>query len=721
MRREGRLPRACRAVRQASLLAALSGACAATGAPPASSLPLRQVVLYSNGLGTFERAGRLPSGHFSVRLRALEVVDVMKTLAVVSRDGRAASGSAASLKRLDEAGRMELDLTVPADREVTVSYAAPSPPWRAVYKLMLDGAGHGALETWAAINNESDEEWRDVRLTLAMAAPFSNRVDLQAAQCAAPTDATKGSARPPLGGFVAPERAGPDRDHDRIPDAFDACPDDPEVYNGFEDEDGCPDRGYSGTGHPSPISGLIHFPTETSQIAPVDKAPLDAIAATLQANPDIKLVEVQGHAADDERNPLGVAVERAAAVRRALLARGVGRERLRIRSYGATRPVCSSSGENCRSLNRRVELLTLEPVPRSGSSDAATPIPSKAGAAIPTASPTPHRETATTRYELGAPVTVPYRSSATVAIGSARVNATEVHFFRPDPNVPGSGATLYRAVRFETPAGAGLEGGPLTIYAGGVYVGDTVVDRLQPGEVTLLPFALDAATKVVVTREASSEPAGLVKIARGVFTVEDRQLLRTRYDVAVQTSPAAPIYLRHERRAGYEITRPPRGSEPAGGADIVPVNPGPDGRAALTIEESRTVRREITLTEEPEFDLERYVHGAAALTAPLTDRLRLLQALHAAAEHLDSAQDLLRLQVDDRTQHLSELRDNLEMIRKNARAAGLRKRVADELAATTRKRDDLAQKAAEVIDERDRKRAELRAQLEDLVYDRPAP
>ena len=40
-------------------------------------------------------------------------------------------------------------------------------------------------------------------------------------------------------GFITP-RIG-DRDGDGIPDNVDKCPDQPENYNGFEDEDGCPD------------------------------------------------------------------------------------------------------------------------------------------------------------------------------------------------------------------------------------------------------------------------------------------------------------------------------------------------------------------------------------------------------------------------------------------------------------------------------------------------
>lgn len=33
----------------------------------------------------------------------------------------------------------------------------------------------------------------------------------------------------------------PDRDNDAIPNDVDRCPDDPETYNGFQDQDGCPD------------------------------------------------------------------------------------------------------------------------------------------------------------------------------------------------------------------------------------------------------------------------------------------------------------------------------------------------------------------------------------------------------------------------------------------------------------------------------------------------
>lgn len=54
-----------------------------------------------------------------------------------------------------------------------------------------------------------------------------------------PVGATTATAPPPHGGHSG--GGGADRDGDGIPDASDKCPGDPEDFDGFEDEDGCPD------------------------------------------------------------------------------------------------------------------------------------------------------------------------------------------------------------------------------------------------------------------------------------------------------------------------------------------------------------------------------------------------------------------------------------------------------------------------------------------------
>jgi len=154
-----------------------------------------------------------------------------------------------------------------------------------------------------------------------------------------------------------------DNDRDRILDVDDQCPDEPETYNGKDDEDGCPDKGRVIVRKGKlEILDKIYFETASDVIKPVSLPLIDAIAATLNGNPQIQLIEVQGHA--DERGDadynLDLTERRARSVKRALIERQVDALRLTSRGYGESQPICRKRNEACWSKNRRVEFVILE-------------------------------------------------------------------------------------------------------------------------------------------------------------------------------------------------------------------------------------------------------------------------------------------------------------------------------------------------------------------------
>jgi OOP family OmpA-OmpF porin len=154
----------------------------------------------------------------------------------------------------------------------------------------------------------------------------------------------------------------PDNDKDRILDVNDKCPNDPETYNGFQDDDGCPDQGrIRVTKTKLEILDKIYFETDKTEIKPVSFPLLDAIASTIKGNPQIQLIEIQGHA--DERGSDDHNMEltdgRAHSVMRALEERGVNPGTLRAKGYGETKPICTGHNEDCWSKNRRVEFIIL--------------------------------------------------------------------------------------------------------------------------------------------------------------------------------------------------------------------------------------------------------------------------------------------------------------------------------------------------------------------------
>ena len=155
----------------------------------------------------------------------------------------------------------------------------------------------------------------------------------------------------------------PDNDQDRILDPDDECPNRPEVYNGFEDDDGCPDRGrVEVVGSNIVIMDRVYFETDSAEIREISYPILDAVAATLRGNPQITLVEIQGHAderSSDEYN-LRLTQDRARSVANYLVNRGgVERSRLRAVGYGERCPVNPASTPAAWEENRRVEFKII--------------------------------------------------------------------------------------------------------------------------------------------------------------------------------------------------------------------------------------------------------------------------------------------------------------------------------------------------------------------------
>ncbi len=154
-----------------------------------------------------------------------------------------------------------------------------------------------------------------------------------------------------------------DNDKDRILDVDDKCPNEPETYNGTEDEDGCPDRGrVVVTDTAIEILDMVYFEYNKAVIKSQSYPILDAVAATLQGNPSIQLVEVQGHT--DERGNdaynLDLSDRRAAAVKKYLEDKGVESNRLESQGYGETQPVDNRHNEAAWAKNRRVAFLILK-------------------------------------------------------------------------------------------------------------------------------------------------------------------------------------------------------------------------------------------------------------------------------------------------------------------------------------------------------------------------
>ncbi len=112
------------------------------------------------------------------------------------------------------------------------------------------------------------------------------------------------------------------------------------------------------------ILDAVEFAPGTTALRTTSRATLDAVAATLRANPGIELVEVQAHMAGsgDAAADQALSDQRAATVRAYLVDAGVEPARLAAQGYGDTQPIDRAAPAK----NERVSFLILKRSPDAG-------------------------------------------------------------------------------------------------------------------------------------------------------------------------------------------------------------------------------------------------------------------------------------------------------------------------------------------------------------------
>lgn len=176
-----------------------------------------------------------------------------------------------------------------------------------------------------------------------------------------------------------------DDDHDGVVDSSDACPQDPEDRDGYADEDGCPDPDNDGDGvldasDACPLepgvpaqSGCparasvetedalhvleqIHFENNKAVILAESLPTLEQVKALLDAHPEITALRIEGHtdSVGEDDRNFVLSKARAAAVGSWLVAHGIERGRLASWGCGEKYPIADNTTPAGRAANRRV-------------------------------------------------------------------------------------------------------------------------------------------------------------------------------------------------------------------------------------------------------------------------------------------------------------------------------------------------------------------------------
>ncbi len=108
----------------------------------------------------------------------------------------------------------------------------------------------------------------------------------------------------------------------------------------------------------------VSFATGSEEILPNSEPILFEVADALLRNPDLELVEIQGHTDNRGERELNTRLsqQRAETVQRWLIQHGVEPARLTAKGYGSTRPIAPNITQQNRARNRRVQFKIIRRV-----------------------------------------------------------------------------------------------------------------------------------------------------------------------------------------------------------------------------------------------------------------------------------------------------------------------------------------------------------------------
>ena len=647
-------------VAAATLLGAHALTGCAAGPNVKSDLPLRRVVVYRNGVGYFERAGRVNRERVSFEMRQRMVGDFLASLAVIEKGGSSVRSASFPLELADakqepqptpkdkkkrgrtDSSMREVVLHLDGKKhDLLIGYLSETPVWRPSYRIVIEQDGSASLQAWGIVQNLSGEDWNDVSLSLVAGAPIAFQ-------------STLGSPVIPIRPLVSDEGEVMQVVPTGVTSVNRSAEADVERYG--------PSDGY---GAP-PAAAAVPAPE-------------------MEALDDQKMMREEaaegrvGRLSGTARGGGGMAAPK--------------KSSMPPRPAPAPPPPPMAPGQSPSPPRRLSDLAAVA------------------------------LEAGTTRYDMPFRVTVPDESATMVLLTSQRVPGEAVLLFAPESGAPDSQTHPFRVARITNSTAGLLEKGPIAVYERGSFLGQGLLDPLPAKATATVPFALERSVLVGRKLENDQQGARLYRIEAGRLLIERDWVTRNVYSVDNGGDKPNKLLLKHGRIPGTRLIKPPPGTEDNTGTGIalIPVTIKAHSKTELTVEERRASQQEADwLNPLADQAVRGYLADkrakpelVAQLTAAWTLRANLTKTLD-ELEKLEHERDELERASD-------EARRNLRAIEKNTQAQDLRQKLTKRLAEAAARLDVITKRSIELKMSSDEAQIRFRDAVREIKLDNPLP
>ncbi|MCK4324626.1 MAG: hypothetical protein KAW89_08860 [Armatimonadetes bacterium] len=209
------------------------------------------------------------------------------------------------------------------------------------------------------------------------------------------------------------------------------------------------------------------------------------------------------------------------------------------------------------------------------------------------------------QYAITQPVTIGRQQSAMIPIVNQELEGEKVSLFSEEVHKKHP----MNALRLVNTTGLHLAAGAITVFDGGAYAGDALLESLPPGEERFIGYAVDLGVEVDVER-ASTEKQMTLSVDNGVLIATIRQAKTITYTLKSCTDEPRQVIVQTPKVTDWELVQPEEPAEETADHYRFAVALGPRAAEELVVTTTQPVTQTVALLDADADKINFYLKSA---------------------------------------------------------------------------------------------------------------
>ncbi len=260
------------------------------------------------------------------------------------------------------------------------------------------------------------------------------------------------------------------------------------------------------------------------------------------------------------------------------------------------------------------------------------------------------------QYVIDHPVTLPRQKSAMLPIVQKDVEAARVSIYneRTQAKHPLLG------LRFKNTTGMHLMQGPITVFEGSSYAGDARVLDITPKDERLISYAIDLGTEVEPVAKRQPDRLTKVKLNKGILYQTTRVREEKTYNLKNRSEHDRTVLIEHPFRADFSLVSKDKPAERARDVYRFEVKLPAGETASREIIEEKDVNTTVALSNSDDQTMRYFISQpivSEKVKQALGQAVELKTKLSATQREIQQQERQLKVIVDDQTRLRANLKE----------------------------------------------------------------